>query len=80
MIQVTLDAVLRSKLPNLSEPLELCDEAGKVVARITPVLDPSEWEPCEPPFTEEELRKSEQSDKWHTTAEVLAHLKNLENK
>ncbi|MBY0521927.1 MAG: hypothetical protein K2R98_00925 [Gemmataceae bacterium] len=78
MSKITLDAVLRSKLPDLSQPLELCDEAGKVVARITPVLDPAEWDLTEPPYTEEELQQSERSDKWYTTAEVLAHLKSLE--
>ena len=29
---------------------------------------------------EEELQRIERSDKWYTTAEVLAHLKSLENK
>jgi hypothetical protein len=78
MTRITVDAELRSKLHNLAEPLELYDPSGKLLARVTPALSPSEWEPLEPPFTEEELRRSEQSEKWFTTEEVLAHLKSLE--
>jgi hypothetical protein len=78
MTRIILDATLRSKLPDLSQPLELCDESGKVVARVTPVFDPSEYEPQEPPpLSEEELRRREKSDRWYTTEQVLAHLKSL---
>lgn len=79
MPQVILDAVLRSRLPDLSQPLDLCDESGKVVARVIPVCDGPLYEPAEPPFSEDELRRSEQSGKWYTTAEVLAHLRSLES-
>lgn len=48
------------------------------MARVTPVGDLSEYEPWEPPISEEELQRREQSNKWHTTEQVLAHLKSLE--
>ncbi|HEV3262704.1 MAG TPA: hypothetical protein VG013_38065 [Gemmataceae bacterium] len=78
MTRVTVNEALRSMLHNLSQPLELCDESGRVLGRVFPALDLSEYEPWEPPISEEELRRREQStEKRYTTAEVLAHLENL---
>jgi hypothetical protein len=78
MTRVTIDAVLRSKLHGLSEPLELCDESGQVVARLFPVSDLSQCEPLEPQVSDEELlRRSGADQKTYTTAEVLAHLEKL---
>lgn len=50
---------------------------GRVLARVMPVYDPSEYGPLEPQISEEELQRREKSDKWHTTEQVLAHLKSL---
>jgi hypothetical protein len=36
MTRVTVDADLRKKLLNCATPLELCDERGTVLARLTP--------------------------------------------
>jgi hypothetical protein len=80
MTRLIVDETLRSKLHNFAEPLELCDESGRVLARVTPLPDLSEYEPWEPPIDEDELRRREQSDKWHTTEQVLAHLQNLEKR
>jgi hypothetical protein len=80
MTKVVVDAVLRSKLHDLTEPLELCDESGLVLGRVFPAVDLSQYEPWEPSFSEEELRNMGKSEKWYTTEQVLAHLKNLENK
>ncbi len=78
MTKILLDETLRGKLNNLSQPLELCDESGRVVARVFPVVDLSEYEPWEPPISEEESRRREQSnEKRYTTAEVLEHLRKL---
>jgi hypothetical protein len=77
--RVILDTALRSRLYNLQQPLELCDESGKVLARLIPVLAPPEFEAWEPEISEEELRRREQSDKWYTSEQVLAHLKSLES-
>jgi hypothetical protein len=73
-----VDELLRSKLHNLSEPLELCDESGRVLARLTPKLDLSKYGPKEPPISEEELRRREKSDRWYTTEQVLQRLRELE--
>jgi hypothetical protein len=78
MTRVIVDAAMLSKLHNLSEPLELCDEAGRVLANVRPGIDLSQYEPLEPQVSEEELeRRSRSPGPWYTTAEVLAHLKKL---
>jgi hypothetical protein len=75
---VTIDEILRSKLHNLTDAIELCDKSGRVVARVFPAADPSEYEPWTPPVSDDELKRLEQLDeKRHTTAEVLAHLETL---
>jgi hypothetical protein len=77
MTRVIVDETLRNKLHNLSEPLELCDESGRVLARLTPLLDPSRYN-LEPQISQEEMRQRKQSkEKTYTTAEVLAHLEKL---
>ena len=76
MTQIILDAVLRSKLHDLSQPLELCDESGWVLARLTPVLDPSQYEPVEPQLSADELQRRRQEPDF-STAEVLAYLEKL---
>jgi hypothetical protein len=80
MTQIILDASLASKLNDIIHPVELCDPSGRVMGRFVPLIDPSEWEPVSPEATEEELDRREQSTEWYSTEEVLAHLKNLEEK
>ncbi len=78
MTRITLDADLRSKLLDLTQPLELCDESGRVLARVLPAIDPSLYEGLEPQISEEELQRRWQSKgKTYTTAEVLAYLEKL---
>ena len=71
MTRVIVDPALRQKLYDLSQPLELCDDTGRVLARVTPVAP---GDALEPQVSEEELRRRERSDDWATTAEVLARL------
>jgi hypothetical protein len=78
MTRVLLDAALRSKLHNLSEPVELCDESGRVVGRVIPIPEVAEEGPFEPQISEEEIKRRINSDeKRYTTAEVLAYLERL---
>ncbi len=78
MTRVTVDAGLRRKLHEFSEPLELCDESGRVLARVVPVRDLSQYEPLAPQVSDEELlRRSRSNEKTYTTAEVLAYLEKL---
>ena len=78
MTKITVDANLRSKLLNLNQPLELCDESGQVLARVVPIIDPTLYEGLEPQIGREELQQRKQNKgKTYTTAEVLAHLEKL---
>jgi hypothetical protein len=43
MTRVVVDEILRTKLHNFLEPIELCDESGQVVGRVFP--SPDEIEP-----------------------------------
>src|SRR5437763_1133305 len=76
--RVVVDAEMLQKLRQLTEPLELYDDKGHILARVTPVLDPALWGPLVPQVSEEELDRRERSDTWYTTAEVLAHLEKLQ--
>jgi len=60
MTQIILDATMRSKLYDLRQPLELCDDSGRVLARVVPVLDPSQYEQVEPQLSAEELQRRRQ--------------------
>ena len=78
MTRIILDADLRNKLLNLSQPLELCDESGRVLARLLPAIDSFAYEGLEPQITKEELqRRKQHKGKTYTTAEVLAYLEKL---
>jgi hypothetical protein len=78
MTRVTVDAALLSKLHDLKMPLELCDESGRVLARVRPAVDLSQYEPLEPQVSDEELRRRAlANEKDYTTAEVLAYLEKL---
>lgn len=77
MTRITVDETLRTKLHGLSEPLELCDEAGHVVAHLLPATGPLESN-LEPKISREELQRRRTSPgKTYTTAEVLAYLEKL---
>lgn len=80
MKSVPVDDVLRSKLENLTVPLAICDESGRVLARVVPQADLSDYELTEPRISVEELRRRKNSDQWYTTAQVLDHLRDLERR
>lgn len=77
MTRIIVDDKLLTQLRNLSEPLELCDAAGRLLGRVIPsgIMDFEE-----PPIPEDELRRREASTEWFTTEQVLEHLKKLESR
>ncbi len=56
MTQVILDETLRRMLPDLSQPIELCDESGRILGHIFPVADTPMIVPEGPRTNPEELR------------------------
>jgi hypothetical protein len=78
MTRVIINAEIQGKLLNLKEPLELCDESGRVLARVLPHYDPADYENLEPEISEEELKQRRQDKgKGYTTEEVIAYLERL---
>jgi hypothetical protein len=79
MTRITADDVLRTKLFNFSRDLEICDEQGRVVARVqcsTPWNDPAYWTEVTPDITDEEWQRLRESgDYGVTTQELIDHLK-----
>lgn len=72
MVQVIIDPAMQSKLHNFSQPVELCDSAGRVLGRVIPADE------LTPRVSEEELdRREKANEKRYTTAEVRAHLEKL---
>jgi hypothetical protein len=76
MTRVVVDANLRSQLHDLNQPLEFCDEAGKLLGRFVPEAGGARNEP-EPPFLSEEELQRREREADYTTAELLAHLEKL---
>ncbi|HEV3341388.1 MAG TPA: hypothetical protein VG125_13550 [Pirellulales bacterium] len=74
MTQITVDAELRSKLLNLSEPLDLCDESGRLIGMFMPISSSPPPGYSEPPLSEEEWKRREQ-EPGYSTEEVLARLR-----
>ncbi len=78
MTRLVLDSELREKLRNLAEPLELCDESGRVLAQLTPAIRLPHCETIEPQISREELlRRKQNKSQTSTTSEVLAYLETL---
>jgi hypothetical protein len=79
MTRITVDAELRRKLLYFNTPVELCDEAGQVVARVvpsTPWNDPDKWVELTPPISEEELqRRMNSKEPTLSTQQLLDQLR-----
>lgn len=76
MNKVVVDAAMREKLKGLLVPLELYDEQGHILARVSPVLDPALWVPDGPELTAEEwAERLNYSGPTLTTDEVRAMLR-----
>jgi hypothetical protein len=75
MTKVLIDTVMFDKLHRLAEPLELCDSAGKVLARVLPSQDAQDFEPAGPQVSDDELlRRSKTAAKGRSTEDVLKRL------
>lgn len=76
MTRIVLNETLRGLLPDLSGPVEFCDEKGQVIGRFLPEVSIHVGrEPA--PLSKEELDRR-LAEPTYTTAEVLAYLESLE--
>ncbi len=72
MSRITLPENVLSVLEHIDSKTELCDSSGRVIGVFVPPEDSKSEAPELPPG---ELERRRNSDRWHTTAEVLAQLK-----
>ncbi len=72
MSRVTIDAALLSKLANVLQTVELCDESGRVVGRFTPVIDKARHPGMEPQISEEEIERRMKIGGGRPLREILA--------
>jgi hypothetical protein len=56
MIKIIVDDELRDKLKGFTEPLDLCDESGRIVGKLIPVCDQPEYRPVRPPANDKDIR------------------------
>jgi hypothetical protein len=78
MTQIVIPALLRSKMPDLSEPFEFTDESGRVLGHFLPAFNAADYVDLEPQISREELeRRKQMKGEHYTTAEVLARLEKL---
>jgi hypothetical protein len=78
MTQLILDEATAAKLRQAAGSVELIDPSGRTVGVFTPPVDRALYEGVECPVSNEELARREREEPRFTTAEVLAHLKSLE--
>ncbi|MBP87945.1 MAG: hypothetical protein CMJ64_14680 [Planctomycetaceae bacterium] len=74
-----VDQSTRTKLGNLESPLELCDEAGRVLGIFTPAADPAVYQGVDSPTSPEELRRREEQGGGRPLSEILADLEQKAN-
>jgi hypothetical protein len=78
MTHMVIDTTLSARLNQVSQPVTLCDPAGRVLGRFFPSDDMSEWEAIGPQISDAELdRRMKSKEKRFTTTEVIAHLESL---
>jgi hypothetical protein len=76
MTQMVVDSKVRAMFPNLNQPIELCDEEGRVLGYFQPVgEDKSLYGKVQVPFTDEEIREMmKEPAEGRPLAEILADL------
>jgi hypothetical protein len=77
MTRITLAEALKSRLDDLVEPVEFCDESGRVMGRYIPAFNAADYTPLDPQVSNDELRRRQGSQEWHSTTEVLGHLEGV---
>jgi hypothetical protein len=77
MTRVTINAILRQELKDLTQVLELCDEQGQVIAHLYPTSNAVKRPPCEPPQLSKEEWERRRNGEWLTTGEAIVYLEKL---
>ncbi len=73
MQRLVVDVGIAGQLYGLSDPVELCDESGRVLGHFMPGRQGTS--DLSIPFSDEELARREQETRVCTTEELLARLR-----
>ena len=74
MVKMTNDQDIGSKLRDLKERVQLCDEAGKVLGYFQPVVDKVDYEGVDALVSQAELERRSREGGGRQLAEILADL------
>ena len=77
MTKVMLDKQTISKLSNLTEAIELCDESGKTLGHFLPEVDKEVYKRIQIPISEEELSRREKEGGGRTLDQILGDLERM---
>lgn len=81
MSTLIFDTATVEKLMAAGSPFELRDETGKLLARYirvdAPPVPPEGYEIEGDWPSREEIERRKREGRWHSTADVIAHLKSL---
>jgi hypothetical protein len=79
MTRIIADRALKEKLGNLTEPAEICDDAGKTLGYFSPFVPPGHelYKKFKSELSDEQLDRIAQEPEEFTTDEVLKHLESL---
>jgi hypothetical protein len=81
MTRVIIDAETRKLLLNFTKPLELCDESGFVLGKMTPTTsdtDADDWIDLTPDESDEEIQRAiDSGEGTYSTAELIDQIKKL---
>ena len=72
--KVTLDAHTCTRLGDMTQCLEFCDETGRTLGYFTPAEDPALYAEIHPPISENELREREAEKGGRSLKQILADL------
>jgi hypothetical protein len=72
--RVILDAGLRAKLGDLTNPFPIYDESGRIVVYVTPAEDRSLYEGVDLGASTEELMRREQEGGGRSLREIMVDL------
>jgi hypothetical protein len=74
MNQITVDATTGLQFRNADEPVQICDQDGRVLGYFTPLVDKSEYASIELPTSVEELLQRAKQGGGRTWPQIKADL------
>ena len=74
MVRLVIDSVTRQKLQNLDQPIEFCDESGRLLGHFSPADQSSLYEELASSISLDELDRRSRAGGGRPLAEILSDL------